>query len=140
MRRWLLQRLLALPLLLLAMSVLTFALVAAAPGDPVLTEALRQGIALTPENHAALQRQLGLDGSLAERYGRWLSAALSGDLGRSIASGPRSSRARRALVRSRCAPAGAPTGRSSSRRARIRGSPEGARSTSASARRPARSG
>jgi peptide/nickel transport system permease protein len=87
MRRWLLQRLLALPLLLLAMSVLTFALVAAAPGDPVLTEALRQGIALTPENHAALQRQLGLDGSLAERYGRWLSAALSGDLGRSIASG-----------------------------------------------------
>jgi ABC-type dipeptide/oligopeptide/nickel transport system permease component len=87
MPAYLLRRLLALPLLLLAMSVLAFALVAAAPGDPVSSEALRQGIALTPENEAALRQALGLDGTLPQRYLRWLQRALAGDLGLSLSSG-----------------------------------------------------
>jgi len=81
------RRLLSLPPLLLAMSMLAFALVAAAPGDPVVAEAMRQGLALTPDNEAALRQALGLDGSLPERYLRWLGAALHGDFGLSIASG-----------------------------------------------------
>jgi ABC-type dipeptide/oligopeptide/nickel transport system permease component len=71
---------------LFGMSLLAFALVAAAPGDPVLTEALRQGIVLTPVNEAALRVELGLDGSWPERYAHWLAQALRGDFGYSIAS------------------------------------------------------
>lgn len=87
MRAAMKQRVLWLPPLLLAMSMLAFALVALAPGDPVALEAMRAGIVLTPENAAALRQQLGLDGTLAERYWRWLQAVLQGDWGHSIASG-----------------------------------------------------
>ncbi len=86
MRSFVLRRLLALPPLLLAMSVLAFALVAAAPGDPVRAEALRQGIALGADNEAALRAELGLDGHPIERYVRWLSRAVQGDFGRSLAT------------------------------------------------------
>ena len=71
---------------LFGMSVLAFALVPAAPGDPVRSEAVRQGIVLTPGNEAALRTELGLDGSWPERYGRWLVRAAGGDFGRSIAT------------------------------------------------------
>jgi len=86
MRSFVLRRLLALPPLLLAMSVLAFALVAAAPGDPVRAEALRQGIVLSADNEAALRAELGLQGSLIERYGRWLQRAVQGDFGLSVAT------------------------------------------------------
>jgi peptide/nickel transport system permease protein len=71
---------------LFGMSLLAFALVAAAPGDPVQAEALRQGIVLTPGNAAALRSELGLEGSWPQRYGRWLVQAVHGDFGRSLAS------------------------------------------------------
>jgi peptide/nickel transport system permease protein len=86
MRSFVLRRLLALPPLLLAMSVLAFALVAAAPGDPVRAEALRQGTVLSAENEAALRAELGLQGSWVERYGRWLRRAVQGDFGLSVAT------------------------------------------------------
>ena len=84
--RVLTRRLLAALPLLLAMSVLAFALVAAAPGDPVRTEALRQGVVLSTANEAALRVSLGLDGTVVERYVRWLGAAVTGDFGLSIAT------------------------------------------------------
>jgi peptide/nickel transport system permease protein len=71
---------------LFGMSMLAFALVAAAPGDPVRSEALRQGIVLAPGNEAALRTELGLDGTWPERYGRWLAQAARADFGRSIAT------------------------------------------------------
>lgn len=86
MRSFVLRRLLAVPWLLLPMSVLAFALVAAAPGDPVRAEALRQGIVLSPANEAALRAELGLQGNVAERYGRWLQRAVQGDFGLSVAT------------------------------------------------------
>lgn len=84
--RLVLRRLGALVPTLFGMSVLAFALVAAAPGDPVRSEALRQGIVFTPGNEAALRAELGLDGSWPERYGRWLAQAVRWDFGRSIAT------------------------------------------------------
>jgi peptide/nickel transport system permease protein len=86
LRALVLRRLGALVPTLFGMSVLAFALVAAAPGDPVRSEALRQGIVFTPGNEAALRTELGLDGSWPERYGRWLVQVLHGDFGRSIAT------------------------------------------------------
>lgn len=84
--RLILRRLLSLLPTLFGMSVLAFALVAAAPGDPVRSEALRQGIVITPVNEAALRTELGLDGSWPERYGRWLAQAARWDFGLSIAT------------------------------------------------------
>jgi ABC-type dipeptide/oligopeptide/nickel transport system permease component len=84
--RWLVRRLLAALPLLAAMSVVAFAVVAAAPGDPVRAEALRQGIVLDAANEAALRASLGLDGTLVERYARWLGGVLQGDFGLSTAT------------------------------------------------------
>jgi len=72
--------LLALPLLVVS-SALTFVLVSVSPGDPVLGIL---GSDATPEAIEQLRAELGLDLPLHEQYGRWVGAALSGDLGTSI--------------------------------------------------------
>jgi peptide/nickel transport system permease protein len=69
---------------LLAVSVLSFLLVALLPGDLTL---LILGDAATPERVAALRAELGLDRPLALRYLSWLGQVLQGDLGRSVHSG-----------------------------------------------------
>ena len=76
------KRLLATVPILLGLSVIVFAMMAAIPGDPG-TAIL--GSYATPENVERLNRQLGLDRSLVEQYLTWLGNLLQGDMGRSYA-------------------------------------------------------
>ncbi|WP_159999230.1 ABC transporter permease [Roseomonas sp. 18066] len=81
---FILRRVALLAVVLLAVSVLTFAIVNVLPGD-VATAVL--GDMATPEQVTAVRAALGLDQPLAERYLRWLWAALQGDFGRSLQHG-----------------------------------------------------
>ena len=69
---------------LVVISVLIYLGVEALPGD--LAEAIL-GQSATPENVAALRRELGLDRPPLERYFDWISGVLQGDLGTSLANG-----------------------------------------------------
>lgn len=70
-------------LLLLAVLVLNFALVYAAPGDPVEALVGEMGGA-TPEMIEDLRRQFGLDEPLYVQIGTYLGNVLRGDLGHSL--------------------------------------------------------
>ncbi len=80
MRSYVLKRLLALLPVLLGLTLIVFAIMALIPGDPA-TAIL--GSFATPENVEKLNRDLGLDRSLSERYFIWLGNLLQGDFGRS---------------------------------------------------------
>lgn len=79
-RRWLLT---AAPLML-GISMLTFVLASLVPGDAARSIA---GANATPEEYQAIRDELGLDQPLPVRYWDWLTSALQGDLGSSMASG-----------------------------------------------------
>ena len=79
--RWLLARAASLALTLVAASVLIFALVQVAPGDPARHVL---GIQADEQAVAALRAQLGLDDPAPTRYVRWVAALLQGDLGQSL--------------------------------------------------------
>lgn len=84
MTRFVLRRLaLSLPLLLIV-PLLTFVMVALAPGDAARTIL---GEDYTPEAYAALRHEMGLDRPLLARYGSWLANTLQGDLGISPITG-----------------------------------------------------
>lgn len=70
--------------MLLAVSVLTFAIVNVLPGD-VATAIL--GDMASPGQVVALRERLGLDQPLALRYWQWIAGVLHGDLGRSLQYG-----------------------------------------------------
>ena len=70
--------------LLFAVSLVTFTLIAIAPGDAARVLA---GPEATPAEYQALREQLGLDDPFLVQYWNWLSGALQGDLGRSIVNG-----------------------------------------------------
>ena len=78
----LLDRLLQGFIVLLLVSALTFALLAAAGGDAL--DALQQTTPLSEAALARLRSQYALDQPLTLRYGRWLAGALQGDLGYSF--------------------------------------------------------
>ena len=71
----------AIPTLLL-ISLISFALINAAPGD-ALAE-LKQDPRISQETVNRLRAQDGLDRPLLARYGTWLNGAVRGDFGRSI--------------------------------------------------------
>ncbi len=77
-----LRRLLQIVPVLLLMSMVVFAAMQLAPGDPAV---MRMGrAAARPENQAALEqlrREMGLDKPIWVQYGIWLSAAVRGDFG-----------------------------------------------------------
>lgn len=75
------RRLLLLPVSLLVLVTLTFGLVELIPGNPAVTVA---GQFATPEEVAAIERDLGLDRSLPVRYVDYLGDAVQGDLGESF--------------------------------------------------------
>jgi peptide/nickel transport system permease protein len=77
---YILKRLLAAIPLLIGISIIAFAIMAAIPGDPA-TAIL--GSYATPENVARLNAELGLDKPLPEQYLIWLNNILHGDFGRS---------------------------------------------------------
>jgi peptide/nickel transport system permease protein len=74
-------------LLLLAGSLVAFALARAAPGDPALLALLEANQAADPEALTALRARFGLDRPLPAQYLAWLGSVLVGDLGISIRTG-----------------------------------------------------
>ena len=82
MAGYILNRLLSAIPVLLGITVIVFLIMAMIPGDPA-TAIL--GSFATPENVEKLNRDLGLDAPLVQRYFIWLGNLLTGDLGRSYA-------------------------------------------------------
>lgn len=81
--RYLARRLAAALLLLFAISVATFALSEAAPGD--FLSQLRLDPRFSEETVAALRERYGLDRGVVERYCSWLASVAAGELGYSLA-------------------------------------------------------
>jgi peptide/nickel transport system permease protein len=84
MARYLLRRLLMAVPSLLGISIVLFAVLALAPGDPFGELASNPNV--PPEVAAGLRTKFGLDDPIALRYLRWLSAMLHGDWGFSFVS------------------------------------------------------
>ena len=85
MSAYLLRRLATLPLLLLGISAVSFALLNLAPGDPaeIVLRQRNPGQAPSPVAVSAMRAELGLDDALLTQYARWMSRALAGDMGHS---------------------------------------------------------
>ena len=66
----------------IGVTLLTFFMIRAIPGDPIELLVGERGIA--PERHAMLREQLGLDRPLPVQYAIYIGDVLQGDLGRSI--------------------------------------------------------
>lgn len=82
--RYLLQRLSSLLVVLLGVSILTFAIIPLIPGAPAR---VRLGVQATPETVAAVRAQLGLDRPLVVQYWDWLTGIVTrGDFGESLIS------------------------------------------------------
>jgi peptide/nickel transport system permease protein len=81
---YVLRRLLLAVPVLFGVSLLVFAVMHLAPGDPA---AIMLGAQATREDVERLHRELGLDRPLPVQYARWLGRVLQGDLGRSIPLG-----------------------------------------------------
>jgi peptide/nickel transport system permease protein len=79
--RQILTRLIVLVPMLVALSIVSFALVHVIPGDPALVMLGGEG---TPQQVAELRTQLGLDRPLHVRYWEWLARVVRGDLGESL--------------------------------------------------------
>jgi peptide/nickel transport system permease protein len=86
MRRFLTQRLIALIPTLLGISVIVFLVIHLIPGDTI-SAMIGTQFKLTEAQAAALREYYGLDKPLYEQFGRWILAALRGDLGYSVRSG-----------------------------------------------------
>ncbi|MDF2373088.1 MAG: ABC transporter permease [Rhizobiaceae bacterium] len=80
MTGYILKRLVSAIPVLFGLSVIVFLIMALIPGDPA-TAIL--GSYATPENVERINRELGLDKTLLEQYGIWISNLLQGDFGRS---------------------------------------------------------
>ena len=83
MWRYIAKRLLMLIPVLLAVAFVIYAIMNVAEGDPVYSVA---GADATEEQLEALREEMGLNGSLVERYFRYIGNLLKGDLGISYVS------------------------------------------------------
>jgi glutathione transport system permease protein len=83
MPTYLVQKLAAIPLILLLASLLIFSAVRLLPGDPARLMAGMQADQATVES---VRHRLGFDQPFPVQYGRFLTGALRGDLGRSARS------------------------------------------------------
>lgn len=81
MLEYIIKRLLMIPITLLGIFTITFALLYIVPGDPVATIMGEKGDAKTK---AAIRAQLNLDKPLYEQYGLYLGNVIRGDLGQSF--------------------------------------------------------
>lgn len=87
MARFIIQRLLLLPLLMVIFSVMIFAIVQAPPGDFLTSYAATlasSGSSVSLEQLDALRVQYGLDQPVYVQYYRWILSLLKGDLGLSL--------------------------------------------------------
>ena len=80
MLRYVFKRLISLALSLVVASLVIFLMVEVVPGDPA---AYMLGINATDETLNALREQLGLNGTLLDRYLSWVGGMLRGDFGTS---------------------------------------------------------
>lgn len=76
------ERLLQLIPVLLGVSVIVFAMITLTPGDPV--QIMIGDQIVTPEQEAAMRRDLGLDRPIHERFFAFLGNAVQGDFGQSF--------------------------------------------------------
>lgn len=84
MARYAARRVLMVFPVMLGVTVLVFAMMHLAPGDPAVAMG---GPRATPETLTAIRHYLGLDRPIPVQYYLWLRHALVGDLGRSIRQG-----------------------------------------------------
>ncbi|NDB69101.1 MAG: ABC transporter permease [Methylocystaceae bacterium] len=87
MARFIIQRLLLLPLLMVIFSIMIFAIVQAPPGDFLTSYAATlasSGSSVSLEQLDALRAQYGLDQPVYVQYYRWMLSLLKGDLGLSL--------------------------------------------------------
>src|SRR5512146_2356677 len=84
MSRYLIRRILIAVPSLLGISLVLFAVLALAPGDPF--SEMEQNPAIPPSVQAALRAKFGLDDPIPIRYLHWLAAMLHGDWGFSFVS------------------------------------------------------
>jgi peptide/nickel transport system permease protein len=75
------RRLIQVPLVLLVVSLMTFAITRATPGDPAT---IMLGMQTSPEAVTAMRKEFNLDRSLPVQYGLWIAKVATGDLGRSM--------------------------------------------------------
>jgi peptide/nickel transport system permease protein len=87
MKRYVSSRLLQLIPVLFGVTILTFALLSLAPGDPAQKKLSAQGIAVTKDVLLETRKEMGLDRPWTLRYASWLSDLLHGDLGNSYKDG-----------------------------------------------------
>lgn len=87
MLSYILRRLAVLPVILLAVSLVIFAILRLAPGDPALSYLRLSQIPPTTENLAIARETLGLDKPLSDQYATWLTRAARLDFGRSYVTG-----------------------------------------------------
>jgi peptide/nickel transport system permease protein len=83
MQRYLLRRLLLLPVILLFVSMAVFAIVRVIPGDPaqvILTDSAQ----IRRQDYNDLRQKLGLNDPIPVAYAKWLGGLLRGDLGSSL--------------------------------------------------------
>jgi peptide/nickel transport system permease protein len=89
MTAYIIRRILIGLLILILVTMLVFLLVRLLPGDPLMrymanfTGTGQQNI-MSPEQHDALLKQLGLDKPIPVQYWVWISKILRGDLGQSL--------------------------------------------------------
>ena len=83
MRTYIARRVLQGLLVLWLVSLLIFSLVRILPGDAVIMQ-LDQAAAPTPEVLKRARQELGLDRPFLAQYQTWITAAVQGDLGRSL--------------------------------------------------------
>lgn len=81
MLRYILKRLLAMLPMLVIVSLLSFFVVKLAPGDPL--SALKMNPTVTQATIDAERHRLGLDKPIMVQYWRWITHAVTGDLGES---------------------------------------------------------
>ncbi|MPM31160.1 Glutathione transport system permease protein GsiC [bioreactor metagenome] len=85
MLRFIIRRLIQSIPLLFIVSVISFAIIALAPGDPVYMFVSPDKA--SSQNLDALRQELGLDKSIPERYYKWVTNMIRGDMGNSFAYG-----------------------------------------------------
>jgi peptide/nickel transport system permease protein len=86
MARYLIRRTLLMVPLLIAISIVSFFIIKAAPGDPTVVYIDPNKPPPSAEDIARLRAQLGLDQPLHIQYLRWLGEVLRGDLGFSLSA------------------------------------------------------
>lgn len=87
MVRYILQRLLMIPVLLVLFSIMVFALVQAPPGDYLTTYIATlsaSGSSMDQAQVDALEKQFGLDQPVHVQYWRWMQSLARGELGLSL--------------------------------------------------------